>query len=77
MKPAERLASLTAKQRAVIDLLLEGKTRHEISAVTGSSRANVDGVREFAFGKLGVATMTELHAFARSAGIGPKVGGTD
>ncbi|MBX9665311.1 sigma factor-like helix-turn-helix DNA-binding protein [Novosphingobium sp.] len=54
------LASLTDKQRAVLDLLIEHKTSKEISRILGISHHTVDQRILLARAKLGVATRSEV-----------------
>lgn len=54
------LASLTDKQRAVLDLLIEHKTSKEISRILGISHHTVDQRIMLARAKLGVATRGEV-----------------
>lgn len=54
------LASLTDKQRAVLDLLIEHKTSKEISRILGISHHTVDQRIMLARTKLGVATRGEV-----------------
>lgn len=54
------LTSLTDKQRAVLDLLIEHKTSKEISRILGISRHTVDQRIMLARAKLGVATRGEV-----------------
>jgi DNA-binding CsgD family transcriptional regulator len=54
------LTSLTAKQRAVLDLLIEHKTSKEISRLLGISHHTVDQRIMLARAKLGVATRGEV-----------------
>ena len=56
----EVLASLTDKQRAVLDLLIEHKTSKEISRILGISHHTVDQRIMLARTKLGVATRGEV-----------------
>ncbi len=57
---ANALASLTAKQRDVLDLLLEHKTSKEISRILGISPYTVDQRIMLARAKLNVATRNEV-----------------
>lgn len=73
-KPAESddgeaiLTSLTDKQRAVLDLLIEHKTSKEISRILGISHHTVDQRIMLARAKLGVATRGEVaQAYRRLA----------
>lgn len=54
------LRSLTDKQRAVLDLLIEHKTSKEISRILGISHHTVDQRIMLARAKLGVATRSEV-----------------
>ncbi|WP_421848438.1 helix-turn-helix domain-containing protein [Novosphingobium sp.] len=54
------LLSLTEKQRAVLDLLIEHKTSKEISRILGISHHTVDQRIMLARAKLGVATRSEV-----------------
>lgn len=54
------LASLTDKQRAVLDLLIEHRTSKEISRILGISHHTVDQRIMLARAKLGVATRGEV-----------------
>lgn len=54
------LTSLTDKQRAVLDLLIEHKTSKEISRILGISHHTVDQRIMLARAKLGVATRGEV-----------------
>ncbi len=54
------LRSLTEKQRAVLDLLIEHKTSKEISRILGISHHTVDQRIMLARAKLGVATRGEV-----------------
>lgn len=54
------LATLTDKQRAVLDLLIEHKTSKEISRLLGISHHTVDQRIMLARGKLGVATRAKV-----------------
>lgn len=54
------LSSLTDKQRAVLDLLIEHKTSKEISRLLGISHHTVDQRIMLARAKLGVATRGEI-----------------
>lgn len=56
----EMLTSLTDKQRAVLDLLIEHKTSKEISRILGISHHTVDQRIMLARAKLGVATRGEV-----------------
>lgn len=60
------LEQLTAKQREVLDLLIEHKTSKEISRLLGISPHTVDQRIMFARAKLNVATRGEVaHAYRR------------
>lgn len=59
-EPANVLASLTDKQRAVLDLLIEHKTSKEISRLLGISHHTVDQRIMLARAKLGVVTRGEV-----------------
>jgi DNA-binding CsgD family transcriptional regulator len=54
------LADLTAKQREVLDLLLQHKTSKDIARVLGISPHTVDQRLQFAKAKLGVRTRSEV-----------------
>nr|WP_121116353.1 helix-turn-helix transcriptional regulator [Croceibacterium ferulae] len=56
----EQLASLTAKQRNVLDLLIAHKTSKEIARELGISPHTVDQRIQFAKGKLGVDSRGEV-----------------
>lgn len=56
----DTFASLTDKQRAVLDLLIEHKTSKEISRILGISHHTVDQRIMLARAKLGVATRGEV-----------------
>ena len=58
--PFECLDSLTDKQRAVLDLLIEHKTSKEISRLLGISHHTVDQRIMLARAKLGVASRSEV-----------------
>jgi DNA-binding CsgD family transcriptional regulator len=62
---ARLLASLTDKQREVLDLLLEHKTSKEIARALQISPHTVDQRIQFAKDKLGVATRNEVAAAYR------------
>jgi len=57
---AALLASLTAKQRAVLDLLIDHRTSKEISRILGISHHTVDQRIMLARAKFGVATRAEV-----------------
>jgi len=60
------LGELTAKQREVLDLLIQHKTSKEISRILGISPHTVDQRIMFARGKLNVASRGEVaHAYRR------------
>lgn len=59
-EPSDILTSLTDKQRAVLDLLIEHKTSKEISRLLGISHHTVDQRIMLARAKLGVATRGEV-----------------
>lgn len=64
------LTSLTDKQRAVLDLLIEHKTSKEISRILGISHHTVDQRIMLARAKLGVATRGEVaQAYRRLVAI--------
>lgn len=64
------LISLTDKQRAVLDLLIEHKTSKEISRILGISHHTVDQRIMLARAKLGVATRGEVaQAYRRLQAI--------
>lgn len=56
----DTLTTLTDKQRAVLDLLIEHKTSKEISRILGISHHTVDQRIMLARAKLGVATRSEV-----------------
>lgn len=58
--PLDVLSSLTEKQRAVLDLLIEHKTSKEISRLLGISHHTVDQRIMLARAKLGVASRSEV-----------------
>ena len=58
--PFDGLGSLTDKQRAVLDLLIEHKTSKEISRLLGISHHTVDQRIMLARAKLGVASRSEV-----------------
>jgi DNA-binding CsgD family transcriptional regulator len=62
---ARLLASLTEKQREVLDLLLEHKTSKEIARVLAISPHTVDQRIQFSKDKLGAATRNEAAAAYR------------
>jgi DNA-binding CsgD family transcriptional regulator len=62
---ARQLATLTEKQREVLDLLLEHKTSKEIARVLRISPHTVDQRIQFAKDKLGVASRNEVAAAYR------------
>ena len=59
------LAGLTAKQREVLDLLIEHKTSKEIARLLGISPHTVDQRIQFAKEKLGAANRNEAAAVYR------------
>lgn len=59
------LAGLTAKQREVMDLLIEHKTSKEIARMLGISPHTVDQRIQFAKEKLGAASRNEAAAVYR------------
>jgi DNA-binding CsgD family transcriptional regulator len=60
------LGELTAKQREVLDLLIQHKTSKEISRILGISPHTVDQRIMLARGKLNVATRSEVaHAYRK------------
>jgi len=64
------LATLTSKQREVLDLLIQHKTSKEISRLLGISPHTVDQRIMLARGKLGVATRNEVaQAYRRLKAI--------
>lgn len=66
------LTSLTDKQRAVLDLLIEHKTSKEISRILGISHHTVDQRIMLARAKLGVATRGEVaQAYRRLVANSP------
>lgn len=71
------LASLTDKQRAVLDLLIEHKTSKEISRILGISHHTVDQRIMLARAKLGVATRGEVaqayRRLVRDAPLDPSI----
>lgn len=77
---ADLLDQLTAKQREVLDLLIEHKTSKEISRQLGISPHTVDQRILFARAKLNVSTRGEVaHAYRRllaERGLLPHVDGT-
>jgi len=65
----EVLSTLTEKQRAVLDLLIEHKTSKEISRLLGISHHTVDQRIMLARAKLGVASRSEVaQAYRRLVG---------
>ena len=60
MSDSDTLEDLTAKQREVLDLLLEHKTSKEIAQVLKISPHTVDQRIQFAKRKLGVETRSDL-----------------
>jgi DNA-binding CsgD family transcriptional regulator len=59
------LASLTAKQREVMDLLIEHKTSKEIARILNISPHTVDQRMQFAKDKLGAASRNEAAVIYR------------
>jgi DNA-binding NarL/FixJ family response regulator len=68
--PAEMFgAQLTPRQREVLQLVAEGKSTKEISAVLGISQKTVEFHRNSLMDELGVRTIAELTRFAVSQGM--------
>jgi FixJ family two-component response regulator len=58
--PAERLQTLTSREREVLDLVLEGQSSKAIAQKLGISHRTVERHRSRLLEKLGVASVTEL-----------------
>lgn len=73
---ADDLSVFTAKQRRVLDLLIENKTSKEIARTLGISPYTVDQRISLARSKLGVSTRNELAAQYRAMRLGRAAEGT-
>jgi len=58
--PAERLQTLTSREREVLDLAMEGQSSKAIAQKLGISHRTVERHRSRLLEKLGVASVTEL-----------------
>ena len=56
----QRFERLTEKERAVVSLVVQGKTNKEIASVRGVSSQAIDATRKRAMEKLGVGTIAEM-----------------
>ncbi len=70
----ERLALLTERERAILELLANGKTNQEISEQLLLSIGTVKNHISNIFAKIGARDRTQAALFARQAGIGPETG---
>jgi len=60
----DRLARLTAREREIVQLLVEGKTNKEVGVTLGVSVKTVDAHRANVMHKLDLHTVTELVRYA-------------
>jgi DNA-binding NarL/FixJ family response regulator len=65
----ERLATLTGREREVLQQVVDGRTNKEAAALLGISHRTVETHRENILKKLGVRSVAELTRFAIEAGL--------
>ncbi|MDQ5849032.1 MAG: response regulator transcription factor, partial [Pseudomonadota bacterium] len=65
------LASLSARERQVLQLVVEGQTSEEIAQALNLSRTTVDTYRSRLMGKLGVSDVAALVKLAIQHGLTP------
>ena len=68
-RDAEALASLSAREREVLILVVEGRTSKEIARIVGVKPTSIDTYRSRVMTKLDVADLCALVRFAIRHGL--------
>jgi DNA-binding NarL/FixJ family response regulator len=63
----EQLAELTPKERQVVEMIAEGKSKEAIASEVGVSVRTIELHRNRVIKKLGLGSLTELVVFALTA----------
>jgi DNA-binding NarL/FixJ family response regulator len=66
---AERLAALSAREREVLALVVQGRTSKEIAQTVGVKPSTVDTYRSRIMAKLGIGDLPALVRFAVRHGL--------